>query len=64
MVISSQRKRQYINEQSKIILAFRCEQCPKVCTPMCERKCVDKIISMLKKKYENIDYIRFCAFKE
>ena len=31
---------------------------------MCERKCIDKIISMLEKKYENIDYIRFCAFKE
>lgn len=64
MVISNQCIQQYINEQSKIILAFRCEQCPKVCTPMCERKCIDKIISMLEKKYENIDYIRFCASNE
>lgn len=64
MVISNQCIQQYIDEQNKMILAFRCEQCPKVCTPMCEKKCTDKITSMLKKKYENIDYIRFCAFKE
>lgn len=50
------------NEECAMIMALKCEKCPKIQNVMCEAKCHSQIMAMLDKKYDGVDYVVFKTF--